>query len=437
MRLRAFEELLAEERISADDTVFLQIATPSRERVEHYIRLRAEIEQTVGRINGDHSRIGLPPVHYLHQSLPREELTAFYLAADVMLVTPLRDGMNLVAKEYVACRHDDGGVLVLSEFTGAARELTSALLVNPHDIDGVKAAVARALEMPPDEARRRMKTLRRHVQAPRRGPVGARVPRRAGHADVTPSLDTALESALRELARVPTLLVALDFDGVLAPIVQDPSTSRPLPGSAAAVGALADLPATTVAMLSGRALDDLRAVSGFAAPVRLVGSHGGEFDDGALELTDAQRDLKDQLSAAVRQVVDGEPGVRLESKPAGIVVHVRGAEPDGRASGCSTPCAPAGAAARRRVDGGQGRAGDGGGAGQQGCGDRHAARAAGRGRGAVRRRRRHGRDGVRPAAAGGRRGEGGRRRHGGGVPGGGTPDDVTELLETLLAARRG
>ena len=81
-----------------------------------------------------------------------------------MLVTPLRDGMNLVAKEYVACRHDDGGVLVLSEFTGAARELTSALLVNPHDTDGVKAAVARALEMPPDEARRRMKTLRRHVK---------------------------------------------------------------------------------------------------------------------------------------------------------------------------------------------------------------------------------------------------------------------------------
>jgi trehalose 6-phosphate synthase len=132
--------------------------------VEHYVRLRAEIEQTVGRINGDHGRVGHQPLHYLHQSLPREELTAFYLAADVMLVTPLRDGMNLVAKEYIACRHDDAGVLVLSEFTGAARELTSALLVNPHDIDGVKAAVARALEMPPAEARRRMKTLRRHVK---------------------------------------------------------------------------------------------------------------------------------------------------------------------------------------------------------------------------------------------------------------------------------
>ena len=137
-----------------------------------------------------------------------------------------------------------------------------------------------------------------------------------------------LERALAKLAKVPTLLVALDFDGVLAPIVQDPSTSRPLPGSAAAVRGLADLPDTAVAMLSGRALDDLRAVSGFATPIRLVGSHGGEFDDGELDLTEPQRVLKDELSAAVRRLVDGEPGVRLESKPAGIVVHVRGADPE-------------------------------------------------------------------------------------------------------------
>ena len=162
VRLHAFEELLDDGRVG-NDTMFVQIATPSRERVEHYVRLRAEIEQTVGRINGEHGSVGHPPVHYLHQSLPRTELTAFYLAADVMLVTPLRDGMNLVAKEYVACRHDEGGVLVLSEFTGAARELTSALLVNPYDTDGVKAAVVRALDMPTDEARKRMKSLRRQV----------------------------------------------------------------------------------------------------------------------------------------------------------------------------------------------------------------------------------------------------------------------------------
>jgi len=117
----------------------------------------------VGRINGEYARVGHPVVHYLHQSLPREELVAFFVAADVMLVTPLRDGMNLVAKEYVACRHDNGGALVLSEFAGAALELKDALLVNPHDIDGVKNALLAAVTMDRDEGRRRMRSLRRQV----------------------------------------------------------------------------------------------------------------------------------------------------------------------------------------------------------------------------------------------------------------------------------
>jgi trehalose 6-phosphate synthase len=163
VRLRAFEELLVEGRVNADDTVMIQLATPSRERVEHYQKMRNDIEQAVGRINGEYSRVGHPAVHYLHQSLPREELVAFFVAADVMLVTPLRDGMNLVAKEYVACRHDNGGALVLSEFAGAALELKDALLVNPHDTDGVKNALHNALTLDPAEGRRRMRALRRQV----------------------------------------------------------------------------------------------------------------------------------------------------------------------------------------------------------------------------------------------------------------------------------
>jgi trehalose 6-phosphate synthase len=163
VRLRAFEELLAEGRADPEDTVMIQLATPSRERVEHYQKMRNGIEQSVGRINGEYARVGHPAVHYLHQSLPRDELAAFFVAADVMLVTPLRDGMNLVAKEYVACRGDLGGVLVLSEFAGAALELKEALLVNPHDTDGVKNALHAALTMPADEGRRRMQALRRQV----------------------------------------------------------------------------------------------------------------------------------------------------------------------------------------------------------------------------------------------------------------------------------
>ncbi|HAN23384.1 MAG TPA: trehalose-6-phosphate synthase, partial [Microbacterium ginsengisoli] len=136
---------------------------PSRERVEAYVQLRDEIELTVARINGDHDTMGHTAIRYLHQAYPREEMVALYLAADVMLVTALRDGMNLVAKEYVATRTDNRGVLVLSEFAGAADELGSALLINPHDIDGVKDAIRRAIDMPAAEQGRRMRALRRRV----------------------------------------------------------------------------------------------------------------------------------------------------------------------------------------------------------------------------------------------------------------------------------
>ncbi|MCV7199881.1 alpha,alpha-trehalose-phosphate synthase (UDP-forming) [Mycobacterium angelicum] len=165
VRLKAFNELLAEGRAKRDDTVLIQLATPSRERVESYQLLRNDIERQVGHINGEYAEVGHPVVHYLHRPVPRNELIAFFVASDVMLVTPLRDGMNLVAKEYVACRSDLGGALVLSEFTGAAAELRQAYLVNPHDTEGVKDAIEAALTQTPEEGRRRMRAMRRQVLA--------------------------------------------------------------------------------------------------------------------------------------------------------------------------------------------------------------------------------------------------------------------------------
>jgi trehalose 6-phosphate synthase len=163
-RLKAFGELFEEKKLSASDSVFVQLASPSRERVESYQTLRADIELQVGRINGEHGHLDRPAVVYLHQNMAREEMMALYLAADVMVVTPLRDGMNLVAKEFIAARQDDSGVLVLSEFTGAADELTDALLVNPHDIDGLKAALLTAAKMRPDAKKKAMSALRRKVK---------------------------------------------------------------------------------------------------------------------------------------------------------------------------------------------------------------------------------------------------------------------------------
>ncbi len=163
-RLNAYGELLSERRFGPLQTVLVLVASPSRERVEQYRLLRDEVEVTVARINGDHGELGNPPIHYLHQTYPADEMAALYLAADVMLVTSLRDGMNLVAKEYVACRDDETGALVLSEFTGAADELSGAFLVNPHDIEGMKDAIVRAATVPSAEARRRMRAMRRRVR---------------------------------------------------------------------------------------------------------------------------------------------------------------------------------------------------------------------------------------------------------------------------------
>ena len=162
-RLRAYGELVDEGRLGPR-VVLVQVASPSRERVEAYQTLRDEVEVIVGRINGQHGEVGYAPVDYLHQSFPRDEMAALYLTADVMLVTPLRDGMNLVAKEYVATRYDEGGALVLSEFTGAADELAGAFLVNPHDIEGLKDTIVRAATANPQEVRRRMRSMRRRVR---------------------------------------------------------------------------------------------------------------------------------------------------------------------------------------------------------------------------------------------------------------------------------
>jgi alpha,alpha-trehalose-phosphate synthase [UDP-forming] len=142
---------------------FVQVAVPSRTRVEEYRRMKEELDRTVGRINGRFGEAGWVPIRYLYRSLARRELVTYYRAADLALITPLRDGMNLVAKEYVASRVDDTGALVLSELTGAASELHGALRVNPYDLDGVASAIAEALAMPPAEQARRMAAMREHV----------------------------------------------------------------------------------------------------------------------------------------------------------------------------------------------------------------------------------------------------------------------------------
>jgi trehalose 6-phosphate synthase len=164
-RMRAFRELLARHPDNRRSATLIQIGSPTREGMATYADIRRELESLCGAINGDYGELDWMPVRYIHQTLARECLPGLCRAAAVGLVTPLRDGMNLVAKEYVAAQDpSDPGVLVLSRFAGAAEQLREALLVNPYDVQGTAATVQQALHMPLDERRARHQRLLQRIR---------------------------------------------------------------------------------------------------------------------------------------------------------------------------------------------------------------------------------------------------------------------------------
>ncbi len=169
-RFRAVERLLSTKPETAGTFTMLQVVVPSRHQVQEYRALKEKLDREVGRINGEHARAGWIPLHYQFRAMSRDELVAKYLAARAALVTPLKDGMNLVAPEFVASRTDERGVLVLSEFAGVARMLGQALIVNPYDQDGFAKAIDEALRMSPGEQSARMVKMRERVRA---NPVSA------------------------------------------------------------------------------------------------------------------------------------------------------------------------------------------------------------------------------------------------------------------------
>jgi len=337
-RIKAFGELLEDGRLCVEDVTLVQVASPSRERVGSYMALRDEIELAVGRLNGDFSTISHTAISYHHHGYPREEMVALYLAADVMLVTALRDGMNLVAKEYVAVRFDGDGVLVLSEFAGAADELKQAILINPHDIEGTKDAIVRAVEMPKRERTRRMRALRRKVFDNDVAAWSASFLKTlSGGAAVPAGIPEDLSLALGEIAGAEKLLVALDFDGTLAPHVDQPDEARAVEGTREQVQRLLDLDGVRVAFVSGRALVSLQHVAQPPSAVLLTGSHGIEVQldtpDIELNLLADELEQLDTLARVLEGVSGSVAGTSIERKPAGMALHTRLATPqDGQAA---------------------------------------------------------------------------------------------------------
>ena len=297
------------------DVVLVQIAVPGREGVESYVEERETVEQLVGEVNGEHAAIGYPAVHYIRRGLPLEALIPLYAAADVMLVTPRRDGMNLVAKEFVASRRDDTGVLILSEFAGAADELTDAVIVNPHDPDAVQLAMEQALAMPADEIARRMASMRRVVAE------------HDVHAWARQFLGRLVAASIAH--RPGPWLIGVDVDGTLAPIVTHPDDAAMAPGAIETLVALNSIDDVTVVVVSGRPMVDLRDRFGIPADIAAFGSHGAEssFDSG---LSPDRTDHETNALASAEEVlitgVEQLPGAWIEHKPFAVALHVRQAD---------------------------------------------------------------------------------------------------------------
>ncbi len=338
-RLRAFRRFLLTRPGWRGRISLIQVAVPSRERVPLYAELRREVSELVGEINGELGTPDWSPVIYLRRSISRTELAALYAAADVGWVAPLRDGMNLVAKEFVACQGDRAGVLLLSEFAGAAREMGEAIRVNPYDEPGSADALERALGMPEDERLERQGALLDRVRRNNAltwaerfvADLGTAVAERGtGAADIPEPPLIEIRRAFRAAA---TRALYLDYDGTLVPLAARPADATPGPAVVEIVAALARRRRTTVVIVSGRPAADLDRWFGHLPGVWLAAEHGallrGPDDDAWQPLRPgADMDWKERIRPVLEHFTDRAPGSHVEEKEYALAWHFRQVEPE-------------------------------------------------------------------------------------------------------------
>lgn len=329
-RLLAVERLLDRHPAYHRRMLFTQLLVPSRERVAEYAQLKKQIDETIGRINGRFSEPGWSPIRYLVRSLPPEELVPLYRQADVALVTPLRDGMNLVSKEYVVSQLENDGVLILSEMAGAAEELQEALIVNPFDIDAVADALHAALSMPDDERYARMAALRDRVRG---NDVYAWVRRFLESAEqaslhVAQTAASPVDQIRRRLgpwlAARPTVALFLDYDGTLTPTTLRPEQANLSDLARRALEAAARRPNLDTVIVSGRMLADVQQLVGVPG-LTYVGNHGFEIEGPGVTFRHAAvTQFRAALDAAAEDLARlAIAGAWVERKGATLAYHVR------------------------------------------------------------------------------------------------------------------
>lgn len=332
-RLRAFDRFLERHAEWRGKVTLVCVAVPSRSRVWTYRELKRQVDELVGDINGRHGTVDWTPLRYLYRSLQFSMLMGLYAAADVCLVTPLRDGMNLIAKEYVAAHAGGPGVLVLSEMAGAARELGEAIVVNPHDQDQVVEAIESALMMPNDEQVRRndamCRRLRRYDVVRWAEDFLAKLDEVMMHQLAYDDYELNAEAAgrlLESLRQAERPLLLLDYDGTLVSFAASPAKAVPDEQLVGLLERLADAEGLEVVVISGRDRFTLEEWLG-GLPLSLVAEHGAWIRERDGEWTTAAPagvEWKAQVQPVLELFVDRTPGSWVEEKDFSVAWHYRG-----------------------------------------------------------------------------------------------------------------
>lgn len=335
-RIKAFETLLQKHPELIERVTFLQVAVPSRTDVKEYQDLKEELDQMIGRINGRFSTPNWSPIRYIYGCVSQDQLAAFYRDSSVAIVTPLRDGMNLVAKEFVACQTGEPGVLILSPFAGAGASMHEALHVNPYETNEFADTIYRALTMPKDERELRMKQLRRRereydVNFWLRSFLKSVDCLSDADKTMTPSrlLPMCEEDFTEYLGSYVTessrLALLMDYDGTLAPIAPHPDLAQMPVETRRVLERLAHMPDVNIAIISGRSMENVKAMVGIEG-ITYAGNHGFEIlhPDGTMFSHPVPHDYEvhlDELKKRLEEV--SVEGAWVENKGTGIAYHYR------------------------------------------------------------------------------------------------------------------
>jgi len=335
-RLEAFDWFLSTHPEYKGQVTLIIVAVPSRSGIEDYKQLRGHLEQLVGRVNGEHGSLGYMPVWYLYRFMPFTKLTALYNAADVALITPLRDGMNLIAKEFVATKNGGSGVLILSEMAGAASELGEALTVNANDKAAIVRAIREALEMPVAEQCERNRVMQERLKRYDIARWSTDFIHALHEIEVRQQgvsvhkLGTAAQKTLkRQWQAADRRLLLLDYDGTLVGFQGRPTKAGPDEEILMLLHRLTEDERNRVAIVSGRDKATLEAWLG-QLRVHLIAEHGGwlrEIGQTWRSFQPVNEQWKDTIKPIMDLYSDRTPGSLVEEKDFSLVWHYRRADP--------------------------------------------------------------------------------------------------------------